>query len=372
MSVEEEKRYFIIKPSAKRKSFAFVCYRLITRKQKEYFTLSKELQNEVDSINKNFHDGIISLSNAETLFKDLKEKLDAKNKVKSAVLKDSSISKINEKIFNNFWESVYVAKPISDKDSARYDILKAIRLIEPLALNTATAEEIQKQLSKKCTNNKEHRRAIVRLKQLLKFLKRDVSIHKPEEDYTEIQYLTKTEFDKVLKFIEDPTLNDLATVLFSTGVRKSEALALRQSDLKGHYLLVDKQLQRGKLNKETKEVSQPRLKNPKRNKKGRVLVLPFGLEALKRWLKVEDKDLYRSAIFDSLEIACSKAFPNDKSKWVGVHDLRHSHAIYLLSKGASLTQVALNLRNTIEVCQKYYTGYAHTDDTIEALKKMIG
>jgi hypothetical protein len=40
-------------------------------------------------------------------------------------------------------------------------------------------------------------------------------------------------------------------------------------------------------------------------------------------------------------------------------------------KGTNLTQVALNLRNRIDACQKYYTGFEHADSTLENLKRLV-
>lgn len=368
---EEDQRYFLIKPSEKRKRFSLVCYILIDRKTKKYIQLTTELEKETDSINNKMLEGIITQNDANILLDDLIQKQYRKYDVLTKVLKDSALSEINQKVFNKFWDKVYKAKPISDKNSARCDILKAIRLIEPLSLNTATADEIQIKLEEKCSGVDEQRRAIVRLKQLLKFLNRDITIHKPAEDFKEIQYLTKPDFDKVLTLIEDSILKDFAMTLFATGMRKSEGLAITPADLNGHYLRVNKQLSRGQKGRLSGIRVEPKLKNPKRNKKGSVLILPFGLSAAKRWAEIENKDQYRFKIFDVLAEASKKAFPKNRNKWIGVHDLRHSHAIYLLSQGASLTQVALNLRNTVEVCQKYYTGYAHNDDTIESLRKLV-
>lgn len=369
---EEDRRYFLAKPDGKkRKQFSLVCYVLITRSKKEYIQLTPELKKETENINSKMLDGILTQHDAQVLFDDLIQKQYRKYEVLTKVLRDSTISEINQKIFNKFWDKVYKAKPISDKDSARGDILKSIRLIEPLSLNTATADEIQIKLEENCSYVDEQRRAIVRLKQLLKFLNRDIVIHKPAEEYKEIQYLTKPEFEKMVKLIEDSILRDFATTLFATGMRKSEGLAITTADINGHYLRVNKQLSRGKKSRINGPRLEPKIKNPKRNKKGNVLILPFGLSAVKRWAEVENKDQYRYQIFEVITEASRKAFPKDKSKWVGVHDLRHSHAIFLLSQNASLTQVALNLRNTVEVCQKYYTGYAHNDDTIEALKRLV-
>ncbi len=175
----------------------------------------------------------------------------------------------------------------------------------------------------------------------------------------------------MIQFIEDPILKDFAITLFATGMRKGEGLAITVEDIRGHYLKVDRQQTKGKINSVIGKRGDPITKPPKRGKKGDVLILPFGRKSVRKWAEVEDKEKYRYSIYDVIEKACIKAFPKNKKKRIGVHDLRHSHAIYLLSKGASFTQVALNLRNTVEVCQKYYTGFSHIDETLETLKRIV-
>lgn len=145
-------------------------------------------------------------------------------------------------------------------------------------------------------------------------------------------------------------------------MRFSEALAISDEDFVSDNIInIDKQLTKS-----------GEIKPPKRDKVGKVVILPFGVKAAHEFCKIKDRQKFRFNFYNALLEACRKALPNDKNKWVGPHDLRHSHAIYLLSKGASLTQVALNLRNRIDVCQKYYTGFEHTDSTLEGLKKLIG
>ncbi len=352
-------RYFLIAPSSARRSFTLVAYTPEGRKKK-YQPLSDSLKSQSEKINEQYLSGVITQAEARTLFNELMQAEYKKAGVRDMVLKNSTLSKINQKIFNQFWDKVYSVRFLADEKSPRYDILKAIRLIEPLSLATATEGQLQAALKKSCKNVAEHRRAIDRLNQLLKFLGRDFVLRKPPEGLRQVQYITRPELDRVVALVDDPVEKDMIVTLFGTGLRLSEALALSPEDLSGEILNVHQQLVPG-----------GEYKLPKRNKTGKTLVLDFALEATRRWCAVEDKEQYRFRIFNSLMAACQRAFPTAKAKWISPHDLRHSHAIYMLGRGASLTQVALNLRNRVDVCQKYYTGFAHTDDTLEGLKKIL-
>jgi len=76
---------------------------------------------------------------AETLLKDLISGLYRKSKVLHLVLKNSVISEVNQKVFNQYWAKEYADRYLTDENSPRYDILKAIKMIEPLSLATASA-----------------------------------------------------------------------------------------------------------------------------------------------------------------------------------------------------------------------------------------
>jgi integrase len=358
--MDENLRYFISKPTKTRKTFVLVCYTLEGRKTRKYQKLDDTTKKHVDVVNRQFKSQVITDAEAHVLLNEIIEKLYRKANVRNMVLKQSKLSVVNQKIFNEFWDKVYSTRILSDEKSPRYDILKALRLIEPLSLATASAKEIQAALKKNCPNANVHRRAVDRINQLVAFLRRDFKINKPPKGIRIVQYLNKSDFDAMLVNITDQDLKDLAVTLFGSGLRLSEALALTENDFTGGKLNINKQLSKDGT-----------LKLPKRGKVGRSLVLPFAIEAVKRWVMVTNKEQYRTTLFDVLADACLKTFPKDKSKWIGPHDLRHSHAIYLLGKGASLTQVALNLRNRVDVCQEYYTGFAHTDETLEALKNII-
>lgn len=351
----EELRYFIKKPRGRRKTFALVCYTL-NGDRRQYAKLPDELLVRVTTINAQYLNKTVTVQQATVLMKDMITAQYRKLNVRDMVIRHSELSVINQRVFSAFWKKEYEPRELVSPRSARYDFQKAIRLIEPLSLATAEEWDLKPALRASGASVPEIRRAIARLNQIFKFLGRGFRLHKPAEGLRTIRYVTEGDLNKLLSHFETGPVKDLIVTLFCSGLRLSESMALTPQDLQDGGLMVTKQLT---------ELGE--LKRPKRGKQGRVFVLPWGLEAATRWCAVEGKEQYR--------VEVQRLLLGGAKRWLGrrlsPHDLRHSHAIHLLGKGASLTQVALNLRNRVEVCQKYYTGFAHTSDTLDALKVLI-
>lgn len=341
MGTEAQIRYYLVRPRAKHPSFVIVSYRLLSRTKKEYLDLNPALRASLSAINARFLAKDLTAADAETLLRDLIKEEYRRVGVRDMVLKQAVLSKTNQKLFKAYWEESYASRFLSDEKSMEYDLQKALKLIEPLALAAAQPPQILAQLKKSTKSVKEMRRAIDRLNQFMKFLGKK-NLPKPPKAVRKIIYLTEPEFQQMLTSIEQPALRALAGTLFGAGLRLSEALALEPQDYLNGRLNIDKQLPLSGL------------KEPKRGKKGRSLVIPQYQKYVEEWVKVDDKPSYR--------FAAGTLKPKI---------LRHSHAIYLLGQGASMTQVALNLRNRVDVCQEYYAGFAHTDETLEGLKKLL-
>jgi integrase len=111
---------------------------------------------------------------------------------------------------------------------------------------------------------------------------------------------------------------------------------------------------------------------PKRNSVGWIGVIPKYWDRVLEWREIDDKDrgLYE-ALYDFVTTKSKALWPKNRLKHISPHDLRHSHAIYLLENGLRLEDVAKNLRNSILTCQKYYTGFAHTEGTVRSLMKQL-
>jgi integrase len=358
--------YFIKKPSKNsdkgRKTYGLVKLELIDRKTKNYLPLTETEQEIIDSINGLFLAKAIDYIEAEVKLKDWIKEQYLKSDIPHVVIKNSTLSKVNQKIFNDFWTKVYSTKKLSDKSSAKYDYLRALKVIEPLAVDTASVGDIQGKIESNTKNNAQARRVTDRINEMFRFLGRKERLNKDKEQLKTIKHLTLSEVERVINAQPDAILKALIATLFATGCRLGESMAMAESDYSKAQgtIYIGKQLTRKTV-----------LKLPKRERVGTVSIISKFTPYVEQWLKVDDKIKYRDRVYDELRRISHVLFKK-ADKHIGPHDLRHSHAIYLLGKGASLQMIALNLRNRIEVCQKYYTGYSHTSDTLEMLKKITG
>jgi integrase len=80
---------------------------------------------------------------------------------------------------------------------------------------------------------------------------------------------------------------------------------------------------------------------------------------------------YQNKIAEITKDACIKAFPAHPEKWITFHDLRHSYATYLASRGNNITQVANAIGDTEKTAKEYYTGHLNTDDSVDAIARRL-
>ncbi len=345
MMQNDKKRYFIKRPGPKAKSMSYAIIAYVDSKPRQYLKLAPELKAKVDAINKQ------KPENAELLLREIINEEYRKANVVNQTFKQVKLSEENSKILNQLWVDKYEAKSLVDEDSAWYDFERAIRRIEPLSLYVASALDIKKRLKETCTNNNQQRRAISQLQEIFKYLNREVILSKPKADFKEIKFLKESEVKDLAEKAPNEEFKLCVYVLFGTGCRMGEALILGPNDIiKDRLIHVGKQRTRKGV-----------VKRPKWEKTGNVTVITSMWPHFKKWVTL-DRSLFDRWGFYKFVTSNSKISP---------HGLRHSHAIHLLGCGVTLDSVSQNLRNRIEICQKYYTGYAHTDDSAEMLKKLI-
>lgn len=349
-------RFYIKRPKGRHRSFALVAFTWLPTRQKAYQPLAPQLASKVSAVNSQFKSGAIGEHEAVSLLKNVIAR--AMNRAGHFV-HDSQLSEPNQKTFDRFWHDEYSMRFLKDEKAMRYKLLKALRLIEPLAVQTASCQELSDQLRANSKSTDELRYAVDRLNQILAHLKRGFRLRKPKPTFRTVKHLTLPELRSVLPFIADPGSRALAVTLFASGCRLSEALALTPFDL-GH----------GSINV-TKQLTRKGLELPKREKVGWAGLIPIDEHALKSWLHLPDKERYRERFAKDLRRACHAAFPTDSTKWVSPHDLRHSYAIHCLSLGVSIDEVSLSLRNTVPVCQRYYIGYSHTAGSLKNMVSVL-
>src|SRR5690606_35289802 len=101
------------------------------RQTKEYVSPPEALKEDVNRINKQFLEEIITEREAETLIRELILAEYKKSSVLSAALKAVTISEANAKIFAKFWADKYEVRYHADGgESARGDFERAFRAIE--------------------------------------------------------------------------------------------------------------------------------------------------------------------------------------------------------------------------------------------------
>lgn len=177
-----------------------------------------------------------------------------------------------------------------------------------------------------------------------------------KKDADEMQILTLQEFNKMIDYVTDKENKFFYIVLFWTGMRKGELLALTYED-------VDFENKTISINKNFQIVRGEKvITDPKTPKSKRVIAVnDIVLNCIKEMWDTTYKPNKTDTIFyvskyslkRQLDTACKKAgVPR-----IRVHDLRHSHASYLLSNGINI--VILSRRLGHEKVQTTLNIYCH-------------
>ena len=342
------------RPGKTRKTFSLVKYTLITRSKQQYIALTTDELELVATVNQLFASGAINVTEAEVRLNKFITEYKRKASTQSNAFQSATMSDYNRKILNKFWKTKYETRELVDAASARNDFNRAVNSLGVVPVDASSA--VIKHALAALTTTKV-KRVYARLNEIRTFIGVAERLVTNRTEVHTIEYITMPELKRILVNVARPDLRAAIATLFATGLRLGESLALTEKDLVHGHLNIVKQVKRDG------EVA-----TPKRNKSGKVIIIeelkPYVLE----FLKLKDKPKMRESIQKTIVETCRTVL----KRHVHTHDLRHSHAIYLLSKGASLTLISLQLRNRIEVCQKYYSGFAHTDDTLLMLKTIAG
>lgn len=187
---------------------------------------------------------------------------------------------------------------------------------------------------------------------------------KYEEDKHD--FYTLKEFKRFIKYVDDEIYKQFFNLLFYTGVRPGEAMALKFKDIKNGYILISKTIN----SHGTRELGTT--KTSSSNRKIRIdKVLERDLLNLKeiysKKYKFDDdffifggiKPLSPTTINRHKIKACEKA----NIRLITLHQFRHSHATFLLQKGIMINEVSKRLGHsktstTLDI-------YSHTNLTQE-------
>lgn len=352
------KGFTVNPPNKTRRTFAITPYHRDTEGKKIY---GKQLKNEaLLSLNDNLKNGLIGLEQARLEIKNIiLPSLKAHTGIVEKTNFNRLVGKQNLRAINKYWGDSYVGKDLVYPEKARAEIIKAISYIEPLSLITSSKKELQSKLDAVLKGSR-HKRYGCRINQLLTFLGRGFILHLKRPEPASVHYLTWSELQTVLPHITNPVIQDIATVLFCTGVRLGEAFALNARDLKpDNSIYIYRQLD-----------SELRTREIKNRKPHKTILLKEGREAFLRWVAVPDKESYRHRVQHPIILAARKAF-KDKARQISPHDLRHSYVVHLLGLGVPLDKVAKLIGDTIKTTEQYYAGFVVSSNEIDFINQII-
>ena len=351
-------RFTIKVPKGARKTFAVVKDVKYADGRRSQTTVDDEA---VDALNRNMLAGLIGQAEAEIQLRDvIKVRLEKQAGVQDKKDLEETVSEQNLAVFRKFWTHLTMERSLKNPVSSRNDLLAALRAIEPLSLTVATRPEIKAKLDKQ--TDKRYRRHAIRINQLLGFLGREIALPLKKLDQEEVHYLTWDELKSVLPHLPYDSSRILAQVLFCTGVRIGEAFKLTLRKLKpNNSVFINQQL--------TYDLKE---RAPKNGKLHDTVLLPQGRVAYEQWclLPEAERVKLRNIFSNQLLAASRRVFP-DKERHVSAHDLRHSYAVYLLERRATVTEIASLLGDTEAVVRKHYTGWVQSDRMVENLNLLL-
>lgn len=192
---------------------------------------------------------------------------------------------------------------------------------------------------------------------------KDVGCFKNKYEEDTHDFYTLKEFKRFIRNMQHPIYKQFFNLLFFTGVRPGEAMALKFSDLQGNYISITKTIESHK----KREIGTP--KNKSSIRKIRIdNVLKHDLLQLKKYYckKYNDynydyfifggkKPLAPTTINRYKEKACLKAH----MRTITLHQYRHSHATLLLHRGLLINEISRRLGHSkVSTTLDIYT---HTD-----------
>lgn len=183
-----------------------------------------------------------------------------------------------------------------------------------------------------------------------------------------INFWTIDEFNQFIKFVDDEVYYSLFNVLYYTGMRLGECLALNWSDLKDNYISIDKTLIRTNNGLYS-------FNTPKTNGSFRIIQLDNItyniLLSLKEYYKKIIGFNENWLIFGGIRPLSTTTIERKKNKYcklagvkqIRIHDFRHSHATMLISNKVPVTVVSKRLGHSdISMTLNTYSHFVPQDE----------
>lgn len=185
-----------------------------------------------------------------------------------------------------------------------------------------------------------------------------------------INFWTYEEFSQFITYVDDKLYYTLYSTLYFTGMRLGECLALTWNDYKDTFLDVNKTLAKGRKSNGEYIITSPKTKSSVRYIK------------LDKHTKCLIDDLYNYYskfigfqkswfIFGGLNAMSQTTIGRKKDEYslkakvkkIRIHDLRHSHATFLLSNGVPPTVISKRLgHSTVNTTLTVYSHFIPSDE----------
>lgn len=189
------------------------------------------------------------------------------------------------------------------------------------------------------------------------------------------QIWTEEQFRQFISVVDDDTYRCFFSLLFYTGKRKGEIMALSPADVKDGCLQISKTITRKSLNRAEGETYT--VTPTKAYKDDLLPICPAAQRALNEYMKTDSYNSKSRYIFGGdrplPEMSVSRAFKKYTQKAglpeIRIHDLRHSFVSMLLHHGANFTVVADLINDTIQQVTKTYA-HMYDADRISVLSSI--
>lgn len=196
-----------------------------------------------------------------------------------------------------------------------------------------------------------------------------VAVKKPKRRIpkAEMQFWTKEEFDKFIAVVDNPIHHAIFMILFYTGRRKGEVLALSPSDITPDGIIFKKTYTR-----KTIDGSAYNITSTKNEKVGKTPICTPLKKELENYPFESpfafggENPIHENTIAHAFERYIKKA----GVKRIRVHDLRHSFVSMLIHLGANLIVVADLIGDTLEQVTKTYA-HLYEEDKQNIISRII-
>ena len=183
---------------------------------------------------------------------------------------------------------------------------------------------------------------------------------------TQMQFWTREQFEQFISVVDDPMWHCFFTMLFYTGRRFGEVVALTPEDVHAQTIDFDKSVTRKTLDGSTYKIT-----STKAERVQSVEICPVMIDELRQYEPQSpfffggNRPLYDKKVVYAFEKYCTAA----GLERIRIHDLRHSFVSMLLHYGANFMVVADLIGDTVEQVTRTY-GHLYDADKHAVISKI--